>query len=671
MGFTMTERKAAPSSTRNARLPGLSLRAKGVSALVIPMAALFAALFSIYWSEEQSSEADEVVRRAYETRAELLRLRVSQLDSEMAVNRYLAQGDARSLAAFDAARGAATRSLSHLESLSRDDAGSWEAFLRLREAIDEEVGILGGLRGRAGPPAGGGAAVERARELGAEVEKRLDLVNQAQDLRLLRARNERDEARRRQFRVILVCGIIGPLGALLVHLLVFGRFVRRLKVVGENARRLAHGLPLEPYAASDDEIHDVAAQLEESANLLRARERQIRDSEQRYRDLFDQAPIPYEETDREGTVKRFNQAVCTLLKRSPERMRGRRAWELASPERQEELRAAFVERVQKGVASGPFECDYLLDDGSRITVEIRENPIQGEGGEVTGVCRSLLDVTERNLAVVASRKVSQYAMELRNKNEQLGRALAAARSATEAKSRFLASVSHELRTPLNGIIGFSEVIHDGKAGPLSEMQQEFLGDILTSARHLLQLINDVLDLSKVEAGKMEFTPENCRIASLVREVCDVVRPLAEKKQLAMVAEVPPGFTAFLDGARFKQVVYNYLSNAVKFTPPGGSVIVRVGPAENESFRLEVEDSGMGISSSELPLLFQEFQQLPGSRKAGQGTGLGLALTRHIVEVQGGTVAVRSTPGRGSIFSAVLPISTSGHGTKGSKADHLS
>ena len=183
------------------------------------------------------------------------------------------------------------------------------------------------------------------------------------------------------------------------------------------------------------------------------------------------------------------------------------AWDFMSPERQDEARAVMRRRVRAGEERGAFECDYVLEDGSHLAVEVRENLIRNERGEVTGIIRSVLDVTERNLAVVAARKVEQYALELRNKNEQLARALEAARSATMAKSRFLASVSHELRTPLNGIIGFSELLYDGKLGPVADDQLDVLGDILSSGRHLLQLINDILDLSKVEAGRMEFRPE--------------------------------------------------------------------------------------------------------------------------------------------------------------------
>jgi PAS domain S-box-containing protein len=381
----------------------------------------------------------------------------------------------------------------------------------------------------------------------------------------------------------------------------------------------------------------------------------VKDNERRYRDLFDRAPIAFEETDANGVIRRFNQAVCNLLKSQPDQVLGRKAWEFVAPDQQENFHQAMTERIASGIEAGPFECDYMLDDGSRITVEIRENLIRGDHDEVTGVVRSLLDVTERNLAAVAARKVSQYAMELRNKNEQLARALEAARLATEAKSRFLAGVSHELRTPLNGIIGFSELMYDAKLGPVSEDHKDVLNDILTSARHLLQLINDILDLSKVEAGKMEFRPESSRIDTLVFEVRDVVRPLAEKKHLRLMIDVPANLTAVVDPSRFKQVLYNYLSNAVKFTPESGLVEVRITLEESSSFRLEVEDTGIGISPEELSKLFQEFQQLPNSRKAEQGTGLGLALTRHIVEAQGGSVSVRSVPGSGSVFSAVFPL----------------
>jgi PAS domain S-box-containing protein len=225
-----------------------------------------------------------------------------------------------------------------------------------------------------------------------------------------------------------------------------------------------------------------------------------------------------------------------------------------------------------------------------------------------------------------------------------------------SKGEFLANMSHELRTPLNAIIGFAELMFRGKVGPLSPQHREYMGDILTSSRHLLQLINDVLDLAKVESGRMEFRPEVVDLAKLVSEVRDNLRALATAKQIQLdLAMEPLPEPIVLDPGRVKQVLYNYLSNAIKFTPDGGCVTIRVAPEEPDMLRISVEDTGIGISRENLERLFVEFQQLDaGSSKKHQGTGLGLALTKRIVEAHGGRVEVKSELQRGSVFSAVIP-----------------
>src|ERR1022692_1175439 len=175
----------------------------------------------------------------------------------------------------------------------------------------------------------------RQKALLGEVQGGINLYTEERERRFLAARNLRDVKRQRLFRAVMACGVLGPLGALFMHLIVSGRMVRRIKAVEENARRLAHGLPLDPFPSGTDEIAALARQLDNAAYLLREREREVLESEARYRALFDRAPIAFEETDREGVVRRFNQAVCSLLRRSPDQLVGRHAWDFVAPDQQE------------------------------------------------------------------------------------------------------------------------------------------------------------------------------------------------------------------------------------------------------------------------------------------------------------------------------------------------
>jgi signal transduction histidine kinase len=246
--------------------------------------------------------------------------------------------------------------------------------------------------------------------------------------------------------------------------------------------------------------------------------------------------------------------------------------------------------------------------------------------------------------------------EIREKTVQLQAVNGQLELANKHKSEFLANMSHELRTPLNAIIGFSEVMIDQLFGELNEKQLEYQKDIHESGQHLLSLINDILDLSKIEAGKMELELATFHLPTAVSNAVTLVRERAQRHGITLGVEIDPRLGAFqADERKLKQVLLNLLSNAVKFTPDGGRVQVSA-ELDTDKVEIKVKDTGVGISPEDQASLFEEFKQLgkDSSRKA-EGTGLGLALTKRLVELHGGQIVVQSVVGHGSTFRVTLPV----------------
>jgi signal transduction histidine kinase/DNA-binding response OmpR family regulator len=247
----------------------------------------------------------------------------------------------------------------------------------------------------------------------------------------------------------------------------------------------------------------------------------------------------------------------------------------------------------------------------------------------------------------AKEEVEAFSQTVLRAKEELERA-------AKFKDQFLSTMSHELRTPLNAVLGFSDLLTEKRYGPLNERQQRYVNHIHTGGKHLLTLINDILDLSKIEAGRLQLSIESVLLTTSFAEVADTMRPLVDKKSHTLVQRASSALSVRADGTRLKQVLMNLVGNAIKFTPDGGKIELaakRVG----DFVRVEVRDSGPGIPPEEQQRIFDAFYRLRRSEKAAEGTGLGLAITQRLVELHGGELGVESELGQGSCFHFTLPI----------------
>ena len=368
-------------------------------------------------------------------------------------------------------------------------------------------------------------------------------------------------------------------------------------------------------------------------------ETQLQKSEERLRRAVLNAPLPIMIHAEDGEVILISRTWTELTGYTPEDMQTVSKWlEHANSEKSKQIQEylAHVHQTKERITEGQYE--VITKAGKKQIWEFSSSSLGALPDGRQLVISMALDITER----IKAQQAMQNAKET-------------AEYASRAKSDFLANMSHELRTPLNAIIGFAEILRDELVGTLNPEQKECVRDIRVSGQHLLEMINDILDLSKIEAGKMVLHPELFPIVDAVQEVNAIIKALALKKNITLTLDYQQNSTIEADRVKVKQIFYNLLSNAIKFTPEGGKVTTHLEITPT-ALHVQVIDTGIGIAEEDQMKLFAPFTQIDTSKSRRYGgTGLGLALTQRLIELHGGDIRVTSEEGKGSNFTFRIPI----------------
>ena len=365
----------------------------------------------------------------------------------------------------------------------------------------------------------------------------------------------------------------------------------------------------------------------------------LRASEDRYRTLAENL-LTGICVQQDGELVYINQFGAQSLGYSVNELIGRPIWDLVAPEDREMTKAFSAARLRREQAPARYELKVLTRNGEIRWAEVLATAIEHNGRPA--ILSNIMDITERKRA-----------------QEEAVEAKKAAEAASRAKSEFLANMSHELRTPLNAIIGFSEILEDQLFGPLNEAQKTHVGYIVQSGHDLLQLVGEILDLAKIESGRLSLEPSHVKIVDILENGIAIMKQRALRQDVVLELKVDPeieSMTILADELKLRQVMLNLLSNAVKFTPEGGNIRVeaqRVG----EDLIISVCDTGSGIDPSDQSRIFRAFEQVDSTlSRRQQGTGLGLALSSSLIQMHGGRIWVESEGlGKGSAFRFTIPL----------------
>jgi PAS domain S-box-containing protein len=408
-------------------------------------------------------------------------------------------------------------------------------------------------------------------------------------------------------------------------------------------------------------------EIEESYRTLRLAQAEVRDERHRLDLIIDSVADPILVTDQEGDIVLMNEPAerlfnvpATAAEAAQRRVRGNGA-NLTS----------FVSNVLTRTGEQRYSGEIQLADpltGRALPVEAVAGTILSEQGELMWVVTILHDLTEaiekarlyeqlKQASAELERKVQEATAELAQQNELLRRQHIELEQASALKSQFLANMSHEFRTPLNAILGYTHMLLTGVSGPVQDAQRKSLTRIDSNSRHLLALINDILDITRIEAGRMPLNVTTFKIPELVREVMSELEPIIKRSTLLVTSKMKANLPLIRsDRQKVKQIVLNLLSNALKFTPSGSVTISASHDAATRMMTIDVSDTGVGIPSGSYGKVFEDFRQLDSSPARGYGgTGLGLSICRRLSQMLGGTIELSSTVGEGSTFRLKLPM----------------
>jgi len=364
-----------------------------------------------------------------------------------------------------------------------------------------------------------------------------------------------------------------------------------------------------------------------------------RAAEERYKNLVDGASDAIITTDLEGRVVSWNRSAENIFGWTAQEAMGKKLSRLTVPPEKQVENELFIHNILLGRAVSGIGTTYQKRDGTRMDVSLTVSPVYNADHKIIGISCIVRDVTDRNRA-----------LEMRMENMRLGLEI-------KAKAEFLTAMSHDLGTPLNGIIGFSELLKQKMHGELNKKQEQYVENVLASARRMLDIINDILDLGRAETGKIDLNIEKISVPEAIDDIENLIKEKITKHNVVLKKELDPELEFIeADRQRFGQMLFNLVGNAVKFSKPEGGTVTISTKKEGGMGRVAVSDNGIGIREEDMMKLFRTFEQLDlGIASKYGSTGLGLAVTKKLVELHGGKITAESRHGEGSTFTFFIPI----------------